>query len=58
MLAMLLVWWPPYARVSRGQVLGLKQRDFVTAARAVGLSEWRVLVRHILPNCACARRWC
>ena len=50
MLAMLLVWWPPYARVSRGQVLSLKQRDFVTAARAVGLSNWRVLVRHILPN--------
>jgi peptide/nickel transport system permease protein len=50
MLAMLLVWWPPYARVSRGQVLSLKQRDFVTAARAVGLSDWRVLVRHILPN--------
>ncbi|HLZ27665.1 MAG TPA: ABC transporter permease [Chloroflexota bacterium] len=50
MLAMLLVWWPPYARVSRGQVLSLKQRDFVTAARAVGLSDWRVLIRHILPN--------
>ncbi len=50
MLAMLLVWWPPYARVSRGQVLSLKRRDFVTAARAVGLSDWRVLVRHILPN--------
>jgi len=50
MLAMLLVWWPSYARVSRGQVLSLKRRDFVTAARAVGLSDWRVLVRHILPN--------
>src|SRR5205814_4661376 len=50
MLALLVVWWPQYARVSRGQVLGLKSRDFVTAARAVGMSEWRVLVRHILPN--------
>ncbi|MBV9171337.1 MAG: ABC transporter permease [Chloroflexi bacterium] len=50
MLAMLLVWWPPYARMSRGQVLGLKNRDFVTAARALGMSEQRILLRHVLPN--------
>ena len=50
MLAMLLVWWPPYARVARGQVLGLKHRDFVTAARALGMSELRILLRHVLPN--------
>jgi len=50
MLAMLLVWWPAYARVSRGQVLALKRRDFVTAARALGLSDVRILVRHVLPN--------
>jgi peptide/nickel transport system permease protein len=50
MLALLLVWWPPYARVARGQVLGLKHRDFVTAARALGMSEWRILIRHVLPN--------
>jgi peptide/nickel transport system permease protein len=50
MLAMLLVWWPPYARVARGQVLGLKHRDFVTAARALGMSEGRILLRHVLPN--------
>jgi peptide/nickel transport system permease protein len=51
MLAMLLVWWPPYARVARGQVLSLKHREFVTAARALGMSDWRILVRHVLPNC-------
>jgi peptide/nickel transport system permease protein len=50
MLALLVVWWPPYARVARGQVLGLKHRDFVTAARALGMSEWRILIRHVLPN--------
>jgi ABC-type dipeptide/oligopeptide/nickel transport system permease subunit len=50
MLALLLVWWPPYARLARGQVLGLKNRDFVVAARALGLSEFRILVRHVLPN--------
>ena len=50
MLAMLLVWWPAYARLARGQVLGLKNREFVVAARALGMSELRVLVRHVLPN--------
>jgi peptide/nickel transport system permease protein len=50
MLALLLVWWPPYARVARGQVLSLKRRDFVTAARALGMSERRILLRHVLPN--------
>jgi peptide/nickel transport system permease protein len=50
MLALLVVWWPPYARLARGQVLGLKNRDFVVAARALGMSEWRILVRHVLPN--------
>jgi peptide/nickel transport system permease protein len=50
MLALLLVWWPPYARLARGQVLALKARDFVTAAQALGLGERRILLRHILPN--------
>jgi peptide/nickel transport system permease protein len=50
MLAMLLVWWPPYARLARGQVLALKECDFVPAARSLGLSGRRILLRHILPN--------
>jgi peptide/nickel transport system permease protein len=50
MLAMLIVWWPPYARLARGQVLAYKARDFVPAARALGLSDRRILLRHILPN--------
>jgi peptide/nickel transport system permease protein len=54
MLALLLVWWPPYARVVRGQVLSLKNRDFVMAARALGLSDLRILLRHVLPNSVAA----
>jgi len=50
MLALLLVWWPSYARVARGQVLSLKRRDFIGAARALGVSEHRILLRHLLPN--------
>src|SRR5262245_60573653 len=50
MLAMLVVWWPPYARLARGQVLALRARDFVSAAEALGLRERRILMRHVLPN--------
>jgi peptide/nickel transport system permease protein len=50
MLAMLLVWWPPYARLARGQVLALKECDFVPAARSLGLPDQRILLRHVLPN--------
>ena len=49
-IAMSVVWWPTYARVIRGMVLELKGREFVTAARAVGASEWRILLRTVLPN--------
>lgn len=42
---------PRFARVTRGSVLALKEMDFVTAARALGQKEWRILARHILPNC-------
>jgi peptide/nickel transport system permease protein len=50
MLALLCVWWPPYARLARGQVLALRARDFVSAAEALGLKERRILLRHVLPN--------
>ncbi len=50
MLAMLIVWWPPYARLARGQVLALKECDFVPAARSLGMSNGRILLRHLLPN--------
>jgi peptide/nickel transport system permease protein len=45
-----LVGWARAARVIRGQVIALRERDFVTAARACGASEARVLFRHILPH--------
>lgn len=50
MLAMLLAWSPQYARVARGQVLSLRNRDFVTAVCARGMSELRVLLRYLLAN--------
>ncbi|MGQ9489587.1 MAG: nickel transporter permease [Anaerolineae bacterium] len=49
-IAMILVWWPEYARLMRGQVLSVKTNEYVTAAQAVGVPRWRILGRHILPN--------
>lgn len=45
-----LTGWPTYARLVRGEVLALREREFVLAARAVGATELRVAVRHVLPN--------
>ena len=45
-----LVAWPSVARVIRAQVLGLKQKEFVEAAHALGASELRILLVHLLPN--------
>ncbi|MFM8983997.1 MAG: ABC transporter permease, partial [Spartobacteria bacterium] len=44
--------WLTMARIVRGQVLSLKERQFVTAARALGQSHTKILVRHLLPNLA------
>ncbi|MGC9529055.1 MAG: nickel transporter permease [Candidatus Bipolaricaulaceae bacterium] len=50
-IAMVTIWWPRYARVTRGQVLAIREVDYVAAARACGSNPLRVMVRHILPNC-------
>ncbi|NMB10880.1 MAG: ABC transporter permease [Firmicutes bacterium] len=45
-----LLSWPPATRLVRGQVLSLKSREFVVAARALGASDWLIITKHILPN--------
>src|SRR5690606_5440350 len=45
-----LVSWPLYARLVRAQVLALHDVEYVEAARASGMSRWRVMFRHVLPN--------
>ncbi len=44
--------WTGYARLVRAQILSLRERDYVQAARALGASDGRVLFRHLLPNAA------
>ncbi len=50
MLALSAVWWVGYARVIRGMVLSVKEKEFVLAARACGTREMGIITRHILPN--------
>lgn len=49
-LALSLGGWVGYGRLVRAQVLAMREREYVEAARALGASDWRVIVRHILPN--------
>jgi peptide/nickel transport system permease protein len=49
-IALIATWWPYYTRVTRGEVLAIKTRPYVTAARAAGISEARILGRHVLRN--------
>lgn len=48
--AIALVWWMGIARVVRGQVLTVKAQEYVEAARALGVSDWSIMFKHILPN--------
>lgn len=50
MIALTAVAWPSYARLVRGDILSVKQRMYVTAARTLGARGGRILLRHILPN--------
>lgn len=50
MIAIAIVNWPTYARLLRGDILGVRGRDFVEAARALGGSDFRIIFRHIIPN--------
>ncbi len=42
--------WVQYARLVRGSVLTLREREFILAARAIGVKDWRIIVQHLLPN--------
>jgi peptide/nickel transport system permease protein len=49
-LALCLIGWTSYARLVRGEILTLREREFVQAARALGCKPGRVIARHLLPN--------
>ncbi|MBX4957611.1 ABC transporter permease [Rhizobium lentis] len=48
--SMALISWPPYARLVRAQVLSIRSRPYITAAQALGLSNWIIIKRYVVPN--------
>lgn len=50
MISLTVVAWPSYARLVRGDILSVKQRGYVTAARTLGSGGWHIFWRHIVPN--------
>ncbi|MBE0682276.1 MAG: ABC transporter permease [Anaerolineales bacterium] len=49
-IALIISWWPWYTRIARGVAVGLRERYFVEAAQAAGVSDAVIIFRHILPN--------
>lgn len=50
LIALITFGWMGYARIIRGDILSIKERDYVLAARVIGVKDARILFRHILPN--------
>ena len=51
MLSICVTWWPWYTRLVRGETLSVREKQYTESARMVGVSDFRLLFRHILPNC-------
>jgi peptide/nickel transport system permease protein len=52
LLALSLAWWPWYARLVRGEVLRIREREFVLASTGMGASPLHIILKHLLPNIA------
>ena len=50
MTALIVFGWMGYSRIIRGDILSIKERDYVMAARVIGVKDNRILLRHIIPN--------
>ena len=50
MIAMMVFGWMGYTRMIRGDILTIKENDYIAAAHAIGASDFRIILRHVLPN--------
>lgn len=50
-LAISVVSWPAVARLVRGEFMAMRNREFVQACHIIGMNDWRIMIREILPNC-------
>ena len=51
MVAITVSWWPYYARLVRSLTVSQVEEEYIVAARAIGAGNWRIIVKHLLPNC-------
>jgi peptide/nickel transport system permease protein len=49
-IALMITWWPPYARLARGESLKVAHQNYIEAARLSGQKPYRILFRHVIPN--------
>lgn len=49
-ILLIISQWVQYARLVRGSVLALREREFILSARAIGVKDWRIILQHLLPN--------
>lgn len=49
-VALIAFGWTTYARLIRGEILSIKEREYVLAARVIGIRDWGIIVRHVIPN--------
>lgn len=50
MTALIMIWWPPYARVARGEALRVSHQNYIEAARLTGQGTIKIIFRHVVPN--------
>jgi peptide/nickel transport system permease protein len=50
MIALMVIWWPPYARVARGEALKVSHQNYIEAAKFAGQRTGSIILRHVLPN--------
>ena len=50
MLAMVCFYWMGYARLVRGSILAIKEEEYILAAKACGVKDWQIIMKHVLPN--------
>jgi peptide/nickel transport system permease protein len=50
MLALMIIWWPPYARLARGEALRVAHQNYIEAARLSGLGTIKILFKHVFRN--------
>ena len=56
MYALIIVWWPGFTRVIRAEALRIRKLPYIEAAKAAGASDFRIIFKHVLPNCIIVSR--